>query len=330
MPSSDSRNSDVVAVRCSYCADSAFYVRPYEGTALCKACFRKDIEEKIRRTISKYNMFRFDDHIAVGVSGGKDSLSLLTILKKVERRYPLSRMTAITVDEGIEGYRSEGMRLAQERCKELGVEHHEISFKELFGKTLDEILKANRRLAPCSYCGVLRRRALQVGARNVGASKIVTAHTLDDEAQTLLLNIFHGDVARIARVSPALSDPSRRFLPRVKPASEILERELALYAFVTGIEFQTIPCPYLASALRNDMREILNRMDAKHPGAKYMVFRSMERIHASMQQTTPEVKPQYCRQCGEPSSRDLCEVCKILSESSDSPSSTHGEVLVSS
>jgi uncharacterized protein (TIGR00269 family) len=253
----------------------------------------------------------------------------LTILKKIERRHPLSKITAITVDEGIEGYRSEGMRLAQERCRELGIQHYEISFKELFGRTLDEILKTSKRLAPCSYCGVLRRRALQVGARNVGASKIVTAHTLDDEAQTLLLNIFHGDVARISRVGPFLDDPNRRFLPRVKPASEVLERELALYAYVSGIEFQTIPCPYLASALRNDMREILNRMDAKHPGAKYMVMRSMERIRASMQQTSPEIEPKYCQQCGEPSSGDQCEVCKILGEPGDPSTSTQRQVLAS-
>jgi len=260
-------------------------------------------------------MLTHNDHIAIGVSGGKDSLALLTILKKIEYRFPQARMTAISVDEGIEGYRTEAIGLARETCRDLGVEHCIVSFKELFGRTLDEIVDMKKELGPCSYCGVLRRRALNVAARKVTATKIATAHTLDDEAQTLLLNIFHGDVERISRVIPLLEDPGQRFLPRIKPASEILERELGLYAYLSGIEFQTMPCPYRAFALRSDVRQLLNRMEAKHPGTKSTVFRSFERIRSSIRLDPRRFTMPSCARCGEPSAASLCKVCRMLDES---------------
>lgn len=259
-------------------------------------------------------MLMHNDHIAIGVSGGKDSLALLTILKKIEHRFPQARITAISVDEGIEGYRTEAIGLAREKCRELGVAHHVVSFSELVGRTLDEIVSMKKELAPCSYCGVLRRRALNIAARQIAATKIATAHTLDDEAQTLLLNIFHGDVERIARVAPFLEDPGRRFLPRIKPAAEILERELGLYAYLSGIEFQTTPCPYLASALRNDVRQMLNRMEAKHPGSKFTVLRSFERIRSLIKPDLKKFTMLNCSCCGEPSAASLCKVCRMLGE----------------
>lgn len=257
-------------------------------------------------------MLRFDDHIAVAVSGGKDSLTLLTILRKIERRFPKARLTAVTIDEGIRGYRTEAVRLARETCEELGVDHVVLSFRESFGKTLDQIVRSKRELSPCSYCGVLRRRAIHMAAKEAKANKIATAHNLDDEAQTFLLNIFHGDAKRIARVRPVLVDPAGRFLQRIKPMYEIPEREVALYAYLSGIKFQIRPCPYVATALRNDIREMLNRIEERHPGTKFTILRSMERLRDSLKASVTRVKLRNCHLCGEPTTGDLCEVCKML------------------
>jgi len=297
-------------LRCRFCRNTAIYRRSYEGVPLCRTCFLEDIEEKIRGTISKYDMLNFDDHIAVAVSGGKDSLTLLRILRKIERRFPRAKLTAVTVDEGINQYRSEAVRLAQESCEELGVDHVVVSFRRLFGKTLDQIVRSKKKLSPCSYCGVLRRRAIHVAARQAGANKIATAHNLDDEVQTILLNIFHGDAKRIARVKPVLVDPAGRFLQRIKPMCEIPEKEVALYAYLSGIKFQMRRCPYLETALRNDVREMLNRIEEKHPGTKFTIFRSIERLRDSLKVSVADLRD--CLQCGEPTTQDLCEVCKTL------------------
>jgi uncharacterized protein (TIGR00269 family) len=308
------------AAVCSACkCREAFFYRPYSGESLCKKCFAESIEAKVRASIAKYEMFSFNDRIAVAVSGGKDSLSLLHVLAKMERLYPKASLMAITVDEGIKGYRDEALEIARANCKKLGVAHHVVSFKELYGFTLDEILvrtrqKGERELTACAYCGVLRRRALNVAARAVGASKIATAHTLDDEVQTILLNIFHGDVSRLAKEKPVTDEVHPRFVQRVKPFCEIPEKESALYAYVKKVKFQGTPCPYASEALRNDIRVMLNRIEEKHAGTKFTIFNSIERIRSVLDEIGKKNDFEECVECGEPASQGLCKVCQMLKQ----------------
>lgn len=293
------------------------YFRPYSGERLCRKCFIESIEEKTRATISKYEMFEFDDRIAIGVSGGKDSTSLLYVLEKIERDFPKSTLVAVTVDEGIKGYRDEALKIAEKNCEKLGVEHHVVSFKELFGYKLDEIVELTKRrgaeLSPCAYCGVLRRRALNVAARQVDADKLATAHSLDDEVQTILLNILHGDPLRLARAKPVTEEVHEKLVRRVKPFCEIPEREIAFYAYLKNIEFQSFPCPYAPQALRSEIRLILNRLEERHPGMKFTIFRSIERIRPALEKLA-EKELKECRVCGEPTTGEICKVCELLEE----------------
>jgi uncharacterized protein (TIGR00269 family) len=310
--------ANVAATVCSVCKRrESFFFRPYSGERLCKKCFAESIEAKVRASIAKYRMFNFDDRIAVAVSGGKDSISLLHILAKMERFHPKASLVAVTVDEGIKGYRDEALAIAAANCKKLEIEHHVVSFKELYGFTLDEIVarakrKGERELTSCAYCGVLRRRALNVAARDVGADKIATAHTLDDEVQTILLNIFRGDVLRLAKEKPVTDEVHPRFVRKGKPFCEIPEKESALYAYVKKIKFQDMPCPYAPEALRNEIRVMLNRMEEKHAGTKFTVFKSIERIRPALDEIAKKADFKECIECGEPASSDLCKACEML------------------
>ena len=106
------------AVICTICKQrEAFFFRPYSGESLCRRCFIKSIEEKVRATIAKYKMLEYDNRIAVAVSGGKDSLSLLHILAKIEQKYPKASLVAVSVDEGIRGYRDKAIKMAAENCE---------------------------------------------------------------------------------------------------------------------------------------------------------------------------------------------------------------------
>jgi uncharacterized protein (TIGR00269 family) len=285
--------------------------------SLCKRCFIESIEEKTRATIAKYRMFRFDDNIAVAVSGGKDSVSLLHVLAKIELKHPKAQLLAVTVDEGIKGYRDEALKIAEENCEELGVEHHMVSFKELFGCTFDQMVKRLKdrddvKLTPCAYCGVMRRKALNKAAREIGADKLATAHTLDDETQTMLLNILHGDVLRIAKEKPVTDEVHPKLVPRIKPFCEIPEKETALYAYVKGISFQSNPCPYAAEALRNDARMMLDSMEEKHPGIKFTIFKSIEKIRPALEETAKKEGLSECSECGEPTTEKVCRTCQLL------------------
>jgi uncharacterized protein (TIGR00269 family) len=305
---------------CSVCESrSAFFFRPYSGETLCQKCFISSIEKKVRTTIAKYRMFSFDDRVAVAVSGGKDSISLLHVLAKMERTHPKASLVAVTVDEGIKGYRDEALAIAAENCEMLGLDHQIVSFEELYGFTMDEIvaksrLKAGRKLTPCAYCGVLRRKALNVAARRVCATKIATAHTLDDEVQTVLMNIFRGDISRLVKEKPLTDEVHPRFLQKVKPFCEIPERESTLYAYVKKVCFQDVPCVYSNEAFRNEVRSMINRMEALHAGTKFAVFKSVERMRHALGASLEKEIFVDCIECGEPASSGLCRACELLKQ----------------
>ncbi len=195
-----------------------------------------------------------------------------------------------------------------------GIDHKITSFKELYGHSLDELVERKNIAFPCSYCGVLRRKAINLIARKVDADRIATAHNMDDEVQTYVLNIFHGDVPRIGRSEPSLEDPSGMFLPRVKPLAESPEREVVLYAYACGISFQTTPCPYASTALRNDIRTMLNRLEMKHTGLKFTTYRSVEHLRELLKTTKTTVTLRRCDSCGEPTISNICEACRLLEE----------------
>jgi len=297
---------------CSFCRDNAVYSREYEGVSFCSKCFRHAIEEKVRRTVVKHAMLSYDDHIAVAVSGGKDSLTLLNILVKLERRFPRSKLTAICVDEGIEGYRDEALDLASKECKRLKIKQTVVSYRDLFGTTTDEIVKRDLGKTPCSYCGVLRRKAINQAAAMIGATKIATGHNLDDEVQTVLLNMLHGDPVRILRSGPILRDVRGKFLPRIKPLCDIPEKEVVLYAHLNGLEFQSTSCPHGNEAVRNDLRAFLNQMDQKHPGTKFTLQRASEKLRELAANIAAPIELNACEKCGDPTPHQYCEGCLMI------------------
>ncbi|UCH02363.1 MAG: TIGR00269 family protein [Candidatus Bathyarchaeota archaeon] len=302
--------------KCVYCRKEAVYFRNYSGEQLCKKCFIKSIEKRVKHTISKYNMFSSNDKIAVALSGGKDSVSLLHLLHKIEERFPQSELVAITIDEGVLGYRTESLKIAKKNCRLLGVKHYIDSFKRIYGITLDTIVKFGKKkleLSPCSYCGILRRKALNIAAKKMHITKMVTAHNIDDEIQSILLNFIRGDHSRISRIRPVL-EKAPGFIQRIKPLSNVLEKEIALYAFFKKIEFQTRACPFLETSMRQDVRSFINKLETKHPGTKFSIYRCFEKIRSYMAASDEKIDSLYCETCGEPTTQKICRACQILED----------------
>ncbi|MCW3992566.1 MAG: TIGR00269 family protein [Candidatus Bathyarchaeota archaeon] len=305
----------MAAPLCTKCrAKPSVYLRPYSGERLCRSCFAASIRERVERAISRFDMLEFDSRIALGVSGGKDSINLLHLLAKIEEKFPRAELIAVSIDEGVGGYRDEALRFAKGACRLLGIEHLILSFRELFGLTMDDISEKTEggELTTCSYCGVLRRRALNKAAAEVEADRLATAHNLDDMAQTALLNIMRGDLRRLAAMSPGGSD-IRGFVRRVKPFCDVPERESTLYAYLRGVEFQSIPCPYAEEAMRTDIRRFINRMEVKRPGTKFIIYRTaLSLIPESHGKATEPAS--LCRICGEPTREKVCRTCRLIGE----------------
>lgn len=305
--------------KCGFCGRrEAVFVRAYSGEKLCKQCFVKSVENRARATIAEYNMFRFDDKTLVAVSGGKDSVGLLHVLVKIEKKFPKASLIAVSVDEGIRGYRDEALKIAADNCELLGVEHRVLSFRNLFGLSLDEIVQRTKRvpskgrLSACAYCGVLRRRALDLAAKKFDAEVLALGHNLDDVVQTFLLNVVHGDVWRLARFGAVSVDSGGLFVRRVRPFCLVPEKETAFYAYLRNIKFQTVPCPYAGEALRNDVKDWLNRLEQRHAGSLFTLFRSFEKLGKAVEWKEGEFG--VCERCGEPCAGDrkACMVCEFL------------------
>lgn len=294
----------------------AVFHRVYSGEKLCARCFCNSVEDKVRAAIHEYNMLERTDRIAVAVSGGKDSLTLLHILVKIEKSFPNASLCAVTVDEGVKDYRDKAVKFVSENCEKLGVKHVVISFKQLYGVRLDDLVnilqQRGKKLTACAYCGVLRRKALNKAAMRVNASKLATAHSLDDEAQTVILNFLHGDALRIVRVKPMTGKVHPKLVQRIKPLCLVPEREIMFYAYLKKMHFQGDPCPYAGAALRNDVRVMLNRIEHKHPGTKFTIFRSAERIRFVLKDVIEKKELRECSLCGEATTSEVCKACEMI------------------
>jgi len=295
---------------CSRCKGKVFYTRRYSGESLCSQCFTDSVVEKTRKTIAKYGMIARGERVGVAVSGGKDSLSLLDVLHRLSDRQG-SQLVAISVDEGVAGYRDEAIEHAKAAAAQLGVEHLIVSYKDLFGFSLDEALnwKDERDVSSCSFCGVFRRRAIDEAAERAKVSVVATAHNLDDYVQTFLMNLLHGDVARLGWLDPAYADDSFA-IRRVKPFMEVYEEEVALYAFQSEIPFQSVSCPYMHEGLRTEVRDYLNLMEAGHPGIKNVLLKSSLDVISRYRGADSKASVP-CADCGRPSSSGLCNVCRM-------------------
>ena len=175
------------------CGGKTIFFRAYNGESLCAQCFNDSIFEKVKRTISKYEMLRYGDKVGVAISGGKDSSSLLYIMNQVMKGHG-SELYALTIDEGIAGYREESVRNAKALTEELHVPLLLGSYKEYFGVSLDDALKERTergiKTTSCAFCGPLRRRSIDLAAEKLGVNVVATAHNLDDILQTFFINLL--------------------------------------------------------------------------------------------------------------------------------------------
>ncbi|MFY9801102.1 MAG: TIGR00269 family protein [Methanoregula sp.] len=299
--------SDIPA--CSLCTEPAVIYQRQVNRHLCGTHFTADVEQRVADTITTRKMIVPQDCVAVALSGGKDSTALLLIMHRLITAWEDVRLIAITIDEGIAGYREDTMRSAEQLTHRLGIEHHCISFPELFGDSLDTLLKGRESQA-CSVCGILRKKALVVGAQKVGATKLATGHNLDDEAQSVLMNVFRGDLPRLIRNSGGNS--SGKFTPRIKPLSLISEKEIATYLMLEDAWPHLPECPYTRYALRREVRSMLSRFEYKHPGTMIHLLESKEKIERNCKGPVIPESLRSCRECGDPCSGELCQVCLLM------------------
>jgi len=292
-------------MQCSKCRRDAIIWQRYSGLHLCREHFIVDLEAKAKREIRQKRMIASGDVIAVALSGGKDSSALLHFLTKTFGKRRDVSIIALTVDEGIAGYRdTDAARRIAEEC---GAPWHCVSFEEIVGTTTDRIVQRRGDALSCTYCGVIRRHCLNVAARSLGATKLAMGMNLDDEAQSVLMNVLRGDAERLVQTSA----PVPGIVPRIKPFAAVPEREVALYAILRFGMFKEAGCPYAHNALRADVRGLLNDYGYRHPATKYALKNLGEHLSGICGDGSSELR--VCPECGEPCG-ETCRSCHLVRE----------------
>ncbi|KAG8536525.1 hypothetical protein GDO81_026173 [Engystomops pustulosus] len=163
-------------VNCTGCETKrAALRRPKTGHSVCKECFFQAFEEEVHHTIVSAKLFQAGEKVGIGASGGKDSTVLAHVLKVLNERYNYGLdLILISVDEGISGYRDDSLETVKRNQQQYELPLKIVSYQELYGWTMDQIVKQVGLKNNCTFCGVFRRQALDRGAMMLGVNKICT------------------------------------------------------------------------------------------------------------------------------------------------------------
>ncbi|XP_033095964.1 cytoplasmic tRNA 2-thiolation protein 1-like isoform X2 [Anneissia japonica] len=281
-----------------------------EGDALCKDCFYYAFETEIHQTIIDAKLFNRGETVAVGASGGKDSTVLAHVLKVLNERYDYGlNLILLSVDEGISGYRDDSLETVKRNQQQYDLPLKIVSYEELYGWTMDKIVEKIGLKNNCTFCGVFRRQALDRGAILVKADKIVTGHNADDIAETVLMNVLRGDIARLRRCT-AITTGTEGFLPRCKPFKYTYEKEIVMYAYFKKLDYFSTECIYSPNAYRGHARTFLKDLEKIRPSSIIDIIHSGESL--SIKKDVKMPTQGTCNQCGYISSHTVCKACVLL------------------
>jgi len=248
---------------------------------------------------------------------------LTHILDETFAEDPRIEMIALTIHEGIEGYRDESVSACEKLAEDLEMRHELVSYEEEFGVRMDDVVEDDpENMAACAYCGVFRRDLLSKYAEELGADKLLTGHNLDDEAQTALMNFLEGDVSQIAKHFDASlgsfdeRTETEEFVPRAKPLRDVPEKEVALYAHLADLPAHITECPHSSEAYRGEIQELLLKLEENHPGTRHSIMAGYEELAGIVadeyEGTDQEADLGECEECGATTTRDKCRKCALL------------------
>lgn len=227
----------------------------------------KHILSRVRRAVEDYQMIEAGDKIAVGVSGGKDSLVALAAMKSLQRFYPKPfDVMAITLDMG-----AEDMDFAPvaEFCRELDVPYviEPTGIRQI-------VFDYRQEKNPCALCANLRRGALNNTAKANGCNKVVLGHHYDDVVETFFLSLFFE--GRLGCFSP-VTYLTRSGITVLRPLIYVREKAIKKYAREAQLPIVENSCPADGNSKRAYVKEVINRMDAENRGLKDRAFTALVR-----------------------------------------------------
>ncbi len=232
--------------------------------------------KKINKCHREHNLLADGDRIALALSGGKDSCTLLDalLLRRGIERYTVIPIHVVPASDMGCGIRADldAMRAWLDR---LGVEYHIVHAEEARGQPA----RANQ--SPCFYCAWRRRKALFQKAQELGCNKLALAHNADDVAQTTLLNLFFQ--GKLTTMYPRVSFFGGRLIV-IRPLAYVPEKEVIRYAREADFPPPPPPCPTGSRSRRALMRQVLRIVERSNPKVKIHLWRAVERCRSQVQE----------------------------------------------
>lgn len=221
----------------------------------------------VRRAAEDFNMISEGDKILIGLSGGKDSLTLMCALGRLRHFYPKRfEICAALFDMGFPGADYTGLKAICDR--------EEIPFIIKKSSAADIIFNLRREKNPCSLCARLRRGAINNIAAENGFNKVALAHHRDDAVETFFLNLFYE--GRIGCFSP-VSYLNRKKITIIRPLIYLSEEKISSFATGAGLETVKNPCPVDGRTKRQYIKGLLNELDGANRGLKKRLFTAISR-----------------------------------------------------
>lgn len=222
----------------------------------------------VRRCVEDYKMIQDGDRVAVGVSGGKDSVSLLCALANLKRYYPNKfELYAITVSMGFEEM---DFSPIQKLCDELGVPYY---LKETQMKQI--IFDERREKNPCALCAKMRRGAIHDVMKELGINKVALGHHFDDAVETFLMSLFYE--GRISCFQP-VTYMSRMDVTQIRPMLYVGEGTVKNLVQRYGLPVVENPCPMDKHSKREEVKVLIKNLSEQYPDLKTKVFGAMQRL----------------------------------------------------
>jgi tRNA-5-methyluridine54 2-sulfurtransferase len=303
-------------MNCTKCKTKAVIGLPRHNAAFCTLCFNGFVHEQVARAVKSERMFELTDRILVAVSGGKDSLTLWSILLTLGYR-----ADALYVDLGIPGYSEKSHEKVQHFADKLAQSHETKliihTVQEQAGAGIRELAMLIHR-PTCSTCGTIKRYQFNRAAVEQDYDVMATGHNLDDEAARLLGNVLHWQTEYLDKQGPSLPASVEGFAKKVKPLYRLSEREIAAYAVLNRIDYIVEECPMAKGSKMLLYKEVLNRLETESPGTKQRFYCGfLERDTSAPPRTgTMQEHDQAalhpCSACGQPTSADICSYCKMM------------------
>lgn len=233
-----------------------------------------------RRACENYDMLKNGDKVAVGVSGGKDSLTLLVALANLRNFYPEKyELCAITVDMG---FPDTDYSPIAKLCKELGVEYRVVS-----SQIYEVIFNVRKESNPCSLCARMRRGAINDAAKALGCNKLALGHNYDDVVETVLLNLFYA--GRFGSFAP-VTYLDRSDLTVIRPLIYAPEGSVAAFTRNSGLPVVESKCPANGNTQREEMKKLMYSLQKDNPSVIKNIFGALERAQGTGYEKHPRTE----------------------------------------